>query len=189
MDNQFHHKQALVSIITAELGLEFALERRFYDRRDLESIVGFIITNSHDLCVRSEATRRIDSLTLTARLLSYRNKTRISGFTNNKEFIQGCFEIIVMIKHICLSENFAILVKSIIRGLDPEKELETISLLEYLAITGLHESVPIQYFWNSLDDQPIAVSKIDNVYYDLQGEPCLLTESDISLLAYLEKLA
>ena len=43
--DQYHHKEALVSIITAELGLEFASERRFYDRRDLESIVSFIITN------------------------------------------------------------------------------------------------------------------------------------------------
>jgi hypothetical protein len=95
-----------------------------------------------------------------------------------------------MIKYICLSENFSTLVKTTIRGLDPEKELETVSLFEYLAITGLHESVPVQYFWNSLNEQPtIDVATIENVYYDLEGKPCLLTESDISLLAYLEKLS
>jgi hypothetical protein len=182
------HKHAVIALIATDLLLEFASDRRFYNRSDLENRV--IITNSYDLCVHSEAGQRIDSLTLTARLLSYRNRTRISDYTSNKEFIEGCFEIIVMIKYICLSENFSTLVKTTIRGLDPEKELETVSLFEYLAITGLHESVPVQYFWNSLNEQPtIDVATIENVYYDLEGKPCLLTESDISLLAYLEKLS
>jgi hypothetical protein len=92
-------------------------------------------------------------------------------------------------KFICASDDFSILVKAIIRGLDPEKDYDMVSFLEYLAITGLHESVPFQYYWNSLDDKtPFGIPET-TTYYDSEGEVCLLNESDLSLLAQLEKLS
>jgi hypothetical protein len=93
-------------------------------------------------------------------------------------------------KYICVSDDVAILVKGIIRGLDPETHYDLISFLEYLAITGLHESVPFQYFWNSLDDGEVFPLDTPEtmIYYDSEGEVCLLNESDLSLLARLEKL-
>ena len=94
-------------------------------------------------------------------------------------------------KFICVSDHVAILVKGIIRGLDPETHYDLISFLEYLAIIGLYESVSFQYFWNSLDgDQvfPFDTPEI-TIYYDSEGEVCLLNELDLSLLARLEKLS
>jgi hypothetical protein len=186
-------KGVIIRIITTQLSLEFATEqRRFFGRSSLNTIVAFLIDNSYDLCVNSRVTLRIDSLTLIARLLSFRNQNPIliTDSNTNKDFILSCLEIVTKLKFICVSDDFSILVKAIIRGLDPEKHYDMISFLEYLAITGLHESVPFQYFWNSLDHEvtPFGIPET-TTYYDSEGEVCLLNESDLSLLAQLEKLS
>lgn len=98
-------------------------------------------------------------------------------------------EIVTKMKFICTSDDFSILVKGIILGLDPEKDYDLVSFLEYLAITGLHESVPFQYFLNSLDDEVFPFATPETmIYYDSEGDVCLLNESDLSLLARLETL-
>jgi hypothetical protein len=185
-------KRLVIKVITTELELEFAREqRRFFDWSSLNTITTFLINNSYDLCGKG-VTLRINSLTLIARLLSFRNQNTITITDNNtnKDFILSCLEIVTKMKYICVSDNVAILVKGIIRGLDPETHDDLISFLEYLAITGLHESVPFQYFWNSLDDGEVFPFDTPEtmIYYDSEGEVCLLNESDLSLLARLEKL-
>lgn len=186
-------KRVVINLITTELALRFASEqRRFFSTSSLEKIVTVILDNSYDLCVNSRATLDINSLTLIARLLSYRNQNPIiiTDSNNSKDYILTCLEIVTKIKSICLSDDFSILVKSIIRGLDSEKNYEMVSFLEYLAITGLHESLSFQYLWNSLDDQitPFGIPE-KMIYYDLESEVCLLTESDFSILAQLERLS
>jgi hypothetical protein len=186
-------KGVIIRIITTKLSLEFATEqRRFFGWSSLNTIVTFLIDNSYDLCGKG-GTLRINSLTLIARLLSFRNQNAImitDNNTTNKDFILSCLEIVTIMKYICVSDDVANLVKGIIRGLDPEMEYDLISFLEYLAITGLHESVPFQYFWNSLDDGEVFPFDTPEtmIYYDSEGEVCLLNESDLSLLARLEKL-
>jgi hypothetical protein len=186
-------RRVVIKCITTELALRFASEqRRFFTTSSLESITTVILENSYDLVVNSRATLNIDSLTLMARLLSYRNQNPIiiTDSNNSKDFILICLQIVIKLKSICLSDDFSILVKSIIRGLDSENNYETVSFLEYLAITGLHESVPFQFLWNSLDDQITSFGIPEHmIYYDLEGEVCLLTELDLSILAQLEKLS
>jgi predicted ribonuclease YlaK len=184
-------KRIVIKVITTALELEFAREqRRFFDWSSLNTITTFLINNSYDLCGKG-VTLRINSLTLIARLLSFRNQNAITITDNNtnKDFILSCLEIVTKMKYICVSDDVAILVKGIIRGLDPEK-YDTVSFLEYLAITGLHESVPFQYFWNSLDADEVIPFGIPEttIYYDSENEVCLLNESDLSLLARLEEL-
>jgi predicted ribonuclease YlaK len=157
----------------------------------LNTITTFLINNSYDLCGKG-VSLRINTLTLIARLLSFRNQNAITLTDNNtnKDFILSCLEIVTKLKYICVSDDVAILVKGIIRGLDAETQYDLICFLEYLAITGLHESVPFQYFWNSLDDGEVFPFDVPEttIYYDSENEVCLLTESDLSLLARLEKL-
>jgi predicted ribonuclease YlaK len=157
----------------------------------LNTITTFLINNSYDLCGKG-ISLRINTLTLIARLLSFRNQNAITLTDNNtnKDFILSCLEIVTKLKYICVSDDVAILVKGIIRGLDAETQYDLICFLEYLAITGLHESVPFQYFWNSLDDGEVFPFDVPEttIYYDSENEVCLLTESDLSLLARLEKL-
>ena len=54
----------------------------------------------------------------------------------------------------------------------------------------LMQQCEIQYFWNSLDHEvtPFGIPET-TTYYDSEGEVCLLNESDLSLLAQLEKLS
>jgi hypothetical protein len=186
-------KIVIIRLITTKLRLEFATEQRRFFGWSLENLVTQVIDNSYDLAVNSRATLRIDSLTLVARLLSYRNQNPImitDSSNSSKEFIRSCLEIVTKMKFICVSDDFSILVKAIIRGLDPEKHYDMVSFLEYLAITGLHESVPFQYFWNSLDADEVVPFGIPEttIYYDSENEVCLLNESDLSLLARLEEL-
>jgi predicted ribonuclease YlaK len=185
-------KRVVIQVISTKLELEFAREqRRFFDWSSLNTITTFLINNSYDLCGKG-VSLRINTLTLIARLLSFRNQNAITLTDNNtnKDFILSCLEIVTKLKYICVSDDVAILVKGIIRGLDAETQYDLICFLEYLAITGLHESVPFQYFWNSLDDGevfPFATPET-MIYYDSEGEICLLNESDLSLLARLEEL-
>jgi predicted ribonuclease YlaK len=185
-------KRVVIQVISTKLELEFAREqRRFFDWSSLNTITTFLINNSYDLCGKG-VSLRINTLTLIARLLSFRNQNAITLTDNNtnKDFILSCLEIVTKLKYICVSDDVAILVKGIIRGLDAETQYDLICFLEYLAITGLHESVPFQYFWNSLDDGEVFPFDVPEttIYYDSENEVCLLTESDLSLLARLEKL-
>jgi predicted ribonuclease YlaK len=185
-------KRVVIQVISTKLELEFAREqRRFFDWSSLNTITTFLINNSYDLCGKG-ISLRINTLTLIARLLSFRNQNAITLTDNNtnKDFILSCLEIVTKLKYICVSDDVAILVKGIIRGLDAETQYDLICFLEYLAITGLHESVPFQYFWNSLDDGEVFPFDVPEttIYYDSENEVCLLTESDLSLLARLEKL-
>jgi len=185
-------KRIIIRLITIEL----KNHPQFYEISDLERRVTVILENCYDLA--GSESKVIDSLKFVARMLSYKNKN-ITSSKNSKRFLLECFEIVVIIKNICLNDDFSFLVKEIIRGLDPE-QVETVSFLEYLAITGLHESVSFQYFLNGLvehvtpecmpvNDDPRYYNTPENgFYHDLEGEFCLLTVSDLSLLAYLETL-
>jgi hypothetical protein len=71
-------RRVVIKSISTELALRFASEqRRFFTTSSLESITTVILENSYDLVVNSRATLNIDSLTLMARLLSYRNQNPI----------------------------------------------------------------------------------------------------------------
>jgi hypothetical protein len=77
-------KRLVIKVITTELELEFAREqRRFFDFASLNTITTFLINNSYDLCGKG-VTLRINSLTLIARLLSFRNQNTITITDNNK---------------------------------------------------------------------------------------------------------
>jgi hypothetical protein len=45
-----------------------------------------------------------------------------------------------------------------------------------------------QVFRCEMSEKEIPLLKTENIYYDAPGKKCLLTESDLSLLARLEKL-
>jgi hypothetical protein len=77
-------KRVVIKVITTQLELEFAKEqRRFFDWSSLNTIVTFLMNNSYDLCGKG-VTLRVNSLTLIARLLSFRNQNTITITDNNK---------------------------------------------------------------------------------------------------------
>jgi hypothetical protein len=76
-------KRLVIKVITTELELEFAREqRRFFDWSSMNTITTFLINNSYDLCGKG-VSLRINTLTLIARLLSFRNQNAITLTDNN----------------------------------------------------------------------------------------------------------
>jgi len=76
-------KRVVIQVISTKLELEFAREqRRFFDWSSLNTITTFLINNSYDLCGKG-VSLRINTLTLIARLLSFRNQNAIT-LTDNQ---------------------------------------------------------------------------------------------------------